>query len=434
MNYYFDEGYKTIADSMTELQFGWQVLAPLTSSIKCGHTTFSMSAGWQHYIRNKRLPSFPLYVRTWPDTMVAAFNLNKKDTLQKGTIITAINGVKPADLYKKLFGYMARDGFAETVNYSRLSLNFPYFYRNVYGLYKNYRVDYLDSAGKKTSKVFPYFNPVADSSKKNNKAAVPEKHKFSRSEKLSATRFVAIDTSTKTAVIKINSFSKGHLKNFFRRSFKNIKKNHIKNVVIDIRNNGGGDINNFVSLARYIRHSKFKVADTAAAIAKNFRPFSRYIKANFFDRSGLFFLTRKGNDNRYHFGFWEKTVIAPKKKNHFNGQVYVLTNGLTFSASSLFCNAVKGQPNVTLVGEETGGGWHGNSGIIIPDIVLPNTKLRVRLPFFRLVQFDHVPKNGKGVLPDIEVRPTIYDMIHNIDRKMEVVKQLIKDSTVRTGP
>ncbi len=89
--------------------------------------------------------------------------------------------------------------------------------------------------------------------------------------------------------------------------------------------------------------------------------------------------------------------------------------------------------NVTIVGEETGGGWHGNSGIIIPDIVLPHTRLRIRLPFFRLVQFEHVAKNGKGVLPDIEVQPTVYDVRNNVDRKMEVVKELIKTSSRKTS-
>ena len=43
MDYFFDEGYKAINDSMTELQFGWKILAPLTSTIHCGHTSFSMS-------------------------------------------------------------------------------------------------------------------------------------------------------------------------------------------------------------------------------------------------------------------------------------------------------------------------------------------------------------------------------------------------------
>ena len=109
-----------------------------------------------------------------------------------------------------------------------------------------------------------------------------------------------------------------------------------------------------------------------------------------------------------------------------NGNLYVLTNGQTFSASSLFCNAIKGQQGITLLGEETGGGWHGNSGILIPDIKLPNTGLRVRLPLFRLVQYNHVAKTGTGVLPDVVV-PTSYDaLLKGIDKKMVVVMEMIK--------
>jgi C-terminal processing protease CtpA/Prc len=143
----------------------------------------------------------------------------------------------------------------------------------------------------------------------------------------------------------------------------------------------------------------------------------------------MLLLTRKRNDGRYHFGYWERHFVKPEKRFHFSDNVYVLTNGLTFSASSLFCNAVKGQGNVTLVGENTGGGWHGNSGIMIPDITLPNTKLRVRLPMFRLVQYQHVPKTGTGVIPDIYIGPTVESTAKEIDRKMVFVKDLIRQKT-----
>ena len=105
--------------------------------------------------------------------------------------------------------------------------------------------------------------------------------------------------------------------------------------------------------------------------------------------------------------------------------VYVLTNGLTFSASSLFCNAVKGQHNITLIGEETGGGWYGNSGIMIPDITLPVTKLRVRLPYFRIVQYHHISEKGTGVIPDIYIKPVYKDVINGVDTKMEKVREMI---------
>ena len=87
-------------------------------------------------------------------------------------------------------------------------------------------------------------------------------------------------------------------------------------------------------------------------------------------------------------------------------------------------NAVKGQQNITLAGEETGGGWYGNSGIIIPDIILPNTKLRVRLPFFRLVQYHHIADKGTGVIPDVYIGPVLKDVINGTDTKMERVKKM----------
>ena len=173
------------------------------------------------------------------------------------------------------------------------------------------------------------------------------------------------------------------------------------------------------------------MADTCYAIAKNLAPYSAYIKHGFYNNIGLFFITKKHRDGNYHFGYWERHVYHPKSNYHFGGKVYVLASGPTFSASTLFCNAVKGQDNVIIVGEETGGGWYGNSGILIPDITLPNTKLRVRLPLFKIVQYNHVIKDGRGVSPDIFVPPTVAGVRQNIDRKMEVVKEMILRSTLR---
>ncbi len=83
MDMYFDAGYNAIKDSMTELQFGWRILAPLTHHIKCGHTSFGMSKGWNKFIRDRRMPSIPLYFKIWDDTLVVTANLNRKDSILK---------------------------------------------------------------------------------------------------------------------------------------------------------------------------------------------------------------------------------------------------------------------------------------------------------------------------------------------------------------
>ena len=66
-----------------------------------------------------------------------------------------------------------------------------------------------------------------------------------------------------------------------------------------------------------------------------------------------------------------------------------------FSATTLFAGAPERQKNVTLVGEETGGGYYGNTAWIIPDVTLPNTGLRFRLPRFRMVINKDRVKNGR---------------------------------------
>lgn len=428
MDMYFEKYYHAIEDSMTEQQFGWKVIAPLTAKIHCGHTSFGMSKSYNRWVNNKRLPSFPLFLKCWNDTMVVTTNLSRKDTvLKRGTLITSINGVRNKELVQQLFQYMTEDGNASNVNYIRLSSNFPYYHRNIFGLSKQYTVQYLDSNGKEQTIKLPLFEPVKDSSKRTRPAQPAKKPvKETREQRLKAIRSLAIDTLNNTAIITLNSFTNGGLRKFFRQSFHYIKRTGISNVVLDLRSNGGGRINLSTLLTRYVTRVPFKVADTAFAAVQTLRPYTRFIKSRFINNLGLFFLTKKKADGLYHFGHWERKFYYPKKNNHFSGDLYVLTNGSTFSASALFCNAVKGQPGIKLAGEETGGGWYGNNGILIPDITLPNSHLRVRLPLFRLVQYKHVEKNGTGIIPDIYIGTNYEALVKGFDKKMQVVMEIIK--------
>ena len=106
----------------------------------------------------------------------------------------------------------------------------------------------------------------------------------------------------------------------------------------------------------------------------------------------------------------------------------MLINGGTFSASSMFVNCIKGQDDIYIVGENTGGGWYGNNGMIIPEVTLPHTKVRVRVPLYRLVQYEHKDENkGTGIIPDIMI-PTDYQFIKDgKDKKMETVLKMIEE-------
>lgn len=435
MDFYFDAYRSALTDSMTEQQFGFSILAPLTTNIRCGHTSFSFSKSYTRFFRGVPLPSFPLYMKVWGDTMIVTNNLNRKDSiLKRGTQITSVNGFVPRQLTSAMFRFMPTDGYSENINYIRLSSAFPYYHRNIFGLSKNYTVGYIDSLAQEKKIQVPFFNPQADTSRSTYKPGKkPQKKSFvDKKTRLREFRSLEIDSSKMTAVINLQSFDNGYgLKKFYRKSFKKIKKEKIHNLVVDIRSNGGGKVDNYTDLARYLKKTSFKVADTAVSIRKNFGSYRSYFKNSFFNWMGMQLFTAKKADQRYHFRYWEKHEFRPFRKNHFDGNVYVLIGGPTFSASSLFCNTVKGQENVTLVGEETGGGEHGNSGLMIPHVTLPNTGIRVRVPLFRVVQYNHAPKTGRGVMPDVYVPPTAYAVRKGIDLKMEKVKELIRLSSTK---
>lgn len=429
MDYFFDKYYAAITDSMTRQQFGFSILAPVTAKVHCGHTSFNYPKAYNRLMKKHRQPSFPLFMKIWPDTMVVTANLAKTDSLiKKGTLITSINGLNEKQLTDTLFQFMPTDGYAENLNYIRLSAAFPYYHRNILGLSEKYTVGYLDSTGINKTTVISAYNPPVDSiSDKQIKRSKKQIEPDDEPEIWEKMRSLKIDSSGTLAVMTIHSFeNKGRLPTFYRSSFRQLRKKNVPNLVIDLRTNGGGKVNNYTALARYISDSAFKVADTAAALRNGLGRYKRYFSSGWLNSMILFFTTRKKSDGEYHFRYWERHRFRPRHKNHYNGRVFVLINGPTFSAATLFAHTVKGQSNVLLIGEEAGGGAHGNSGILIPDIVLPETKMRIRLPLFRLVQYRHAPKNGRGVMPDIYVPPTVENVRTGRDGKMEKVMELIK--------
>jgi C-terminal processing protease CtpA/Prc len=234
-----------------------------------------------------------------------------------------------------------------------------------------------------------------------------------------------IDTALSSAILSVNTFSEGKLKKFFRKSFKKIETQKIQNLVLDLRQNSGGNILLSTKLCQYLANKPFRVADTVAAITRSF-PYRRYIRPWFVYWVSMHLSGRRYADGRIHFRYFERRLFKPKKNHHFSGDIYIVTGGYTFSAAALATSTLKGQKNVTVVGEETGGGAYGNSAMHLPTITLPNSGLRVTLPLYRLVLDARRQKDGRGISPDIEVRPSSTSIKGSVDAKLERVKQLIK--------
>jgi hypothetical protein len=377
---------------------------------------------------------FPLYLKVWGDTMIVTSNINKKDSiLKKGTQVYSINGLNANELTKKMLPYLPTDGYSNTYNYIRLSSAFPYYHRNILGLSSKYIVEYAENNGIKTTTV-PLYYPEKIIKKDNPKPNPDSPVVLNNYSKLDRARSIQFNESKNYALLTLNTFDEGYqLSRFFKNCFYQLEEKKIRNLIIDIRLNGGGAVQHYASLSRYIVPYNFKVADTAVAIRRGLGKFSGYFSFGAFYSTAIKLLTTKKEDQLFHFRYIENHTNKPQKHNFFKGYIYVLISGPSFSAATLFAHIVKGLPNVTLVGEETGGGDYGNNGLMIPDIRLPNTGIKVRMPLFRIVQFQHGIKTGRGVLPDVLVSPTAEGVRNNRDLKLEKAIALIEEKSISSN-
>ena len=440
MDYYFDWGRQHLKDSMTEPEFR-KVLNYVTAKINCGHTTVRSSKGWLRYSDTVN-PSkiFPLSVKAWEDAMVVTINLNRRDSiLKRGTVITKVNGRSKSSLIDTLFDYISTDGYNRTHKHQSLS-NRGYFgslYTSLFGLSEKYTIEYIAPGGEIKNTIIPVYNPAADTAGRigtrefRRTEPQPSKRERRRQE-LANARVLRIDSVERTAMMSLNTFGRDvGLRKFFRNSFRALKKNEVGHLIIDVRSNGGGSVTNSTLLSKFVADHPFKICDTLFAIKKGSR-YDRYIKDQFWNKLFMTFFTKKRSDGKYHFGYFEKKTFKPKKQNHFNGKVYVLTGGNSFSATTLFVSSVVKQDNVIVVGEETGGGAYGNSAWLLPDVTLPETGVRFKLPLFRLVIDKTVPKIGRGVQPEVEAFPTVDAIRRNADFKVEKAMELIKADKEKT--
>lgn len=428
VDWYFNHTVQGITDSLNDVDFKNRV-ACLVSKIRCGHTVVRFSKAYRKIAAGYRFPLFPLALKAWNDSLVVLANIGTKDSVfKRGTIITAINGKSNRQLLDSIYQFISTDGYSENYKSQLVSTNFPGWYKTILGSDSAYDINYIDTTGKEAVAHVRGFNPLTDTTHKGHKSAAslirkPSRHR-QRQLRLLEKRSMVIDTAGSTAFIRLTTFTDGRLQRFFRRSFKTIDRERLQNLVIDMRENGGGRVGNSITLTQYLTQQPFKVADSVVAVSRKFK-YGRYIKPAWIYRIAMNMVGRKMKDGLIHFRHYERHFFQPKAQYHFNGHVYLVQGGLTFSAASICIATLKGQNNIKVVGEESGGGYYGTSAMHIPVITLPHTGLQVSLPMYRLVMNSLHPK-GHGVMPDIEVEPSSEAIKKGIDLKMETIKERIQ--------
>jgi C-terminal processing protease CtpA/Prc len=216
------------------------------------------------------------------------------------------------------------------------------------------------------------------------------------------------------AILKIGTF--GDLKGFCSfadSAFAEIKNNKVENLVIDVRNNGGGrsivvdSLMNYITDKEYTQYQKIEVR------------ISQELKERYKER----YPNRYDWINSYAINdllIPESNLTKPQNNNlHFKGNIYLLTNNTSFSAVATFAGVFKELRLGTIIGEETGGtiAYYGDFWYM----KTPNTGITFYVSPKHFIQYGGTDYN-RGVVPDYLVQDKD-DSIMNFTYKLIEEKQ-----------
>ena len=118
--------------------------------------------------------------------------------------------------------------------------------------------------------------------------------------------------------------------------------------------------------------------------------------------------------------------FMPQGPFAYTNPVVVLINGSTFSAGELFTEVMKQLPNVTVVGDTTGGGSVGSDDRLAPGLQrLPSGK-RIYVGTLDLRRYDGSPWEWLGITPDIRIEQTEADAAAGRDFQLEAAIALLR--------
>jgi C-terminal processing protease CtpA/Prc len=241
--------------------------------------------------------------------------------------------------------------------------------------------------------------------------------------KIKTCTYSIIQSDKPIAVIDIDAFKGWRWHKFFRKTFKDIRQKNITNVVIDLRDNGGGQVAFGMNFLSYLIHKPTKLSFDRKPnlMALNFR-----FKMDIFSRITPLFLCLRFQDIPKNGRLRHYIITLPKKRNAFKGQIYVLTNGKSFSMAGVASTYLKYKSNALIVGEETGGNIAGSNAIINGKFILPHSKICVIVPVYHIYHDIDVNNNGHGLMPDYPTHYTKEQVLKGEDMDLNKVMELVK--------
>uniref|UniRef100_UPI0040491F8E S41 family peptidase n=1 Tax=Flavobacterium sp. TaxID=239 RepID=UPI0040491F8E len=393
-------------------------------------------------------------------------NLSPDSTIVKGSKIIAFDGMTPQFIHNKYKNTFASDGFNKTwlpkkfnrslsayftiENGIKDSINFQFSYKDsIFNkiLFRKDKTkkedDKKDEANAKDSLSLVVEKPKVDKlvlKRRKDSLRIVAKNRrifgYDWNLKCFAKDFRINKEDSTVAVLKVTSFSKGKYKKAYKIIFDSIKKSNIQTLILDLRGNTGGSIEDSRLLFAYLAKEPFQFIQKSKVTSRKSIPFTAYrnlplvgniIMTPFKPIMSSILLAKTSKDSlgNTYFKIRSENISQPQE-NSFIGDLYVLIDGGSFSASCLLSSNLQGSKRGFFVGEETGGTYNGTVAGFMPVFKLPYSKLRLRIGLMDIRPVYQVSEEGRGIFPDQTIIPTIDNIINDEDVQLNWIIEQIK--------
>ncbi|QJR37671.1 S41 family peptidase [Gemmatimonas groenlandica] len=404
------------AQPMTDMDF-YHDVALLLAQLRCDHTKAELPRSIYQY-RTTQPTFLPVRVRMLGDRIFVVTGSG----LERGTEIRAINGIASKDVVARLSRYVAVDGFTDFARTARLESDgdlmgndLDHYWPFEFGFARSWTLTLVNAAGA-TSTITRA--PITYAAWQALGDAQPADFR-------TGTAWRALDDSTALLTVRsfVNYRTPVAVDSLYASVFNAIRARGVTQLVVDLRDNGGGSDDAAWGLVRHLISAPLVPLKAVRRRTINVAPELRTAFETWSDPSALFApdaLAFTRRDDGWYAERFATPTLDPAP-GAFSGRISVLTSRRNSSATTMLLAVLQQagarSGRLRLVGEETGGSAEGPTAGQILFLRLPASGVRVRIPLKRTdVNVPFVA--GMGVFPDIDATETIDDLRANRDRAL----------------
>lgn len=399
-------------------------MAPVVAALRDGHTSLDLSEADSAAFREQaQVLPLKVFVRDGRLFVLRDLSVGADGHSVAGREILSINGADVRDVLAQMMRATPGDGAIVSGREQRLSkdLRFNRLYALLVGPAPRYRIELRGRFGSQVRTVEGMTLAALDEAWA---AHFPQ----DRAERPVAEISFRNDG---VAVLTVRSFEgyldearEQRLDSFFAETFTSLRERATRALVLDVRDNGGGQDELGRQLFAYLAERPFNYYSGLYVQSEQF---------SFFQHSDPPVpgpppdLYERDAEGRLRWREHANYGLHEPEANRFAGPVYILMNGGSYSTTAEFLSVAHANRRAVFIGEEAGGGYYGNTSGLVLTVTLPNSGLRLRLPVQRyelavagFAAADH------GVPPDHAVLQTAADFLAGRDRAMELALRLAR--------